>query len=70
MVGARAWRWARSARPAAVRRARVGFVDNELLPLDTPMGSLSTGPVLAAVAGLDLLLLGLPTVVRSPRATR
>ncbi|MEV4638725.1 DUF6297 family protein [Actinoplanes sp. NPDC049548] len=49
---------------AAVRKARTGFVDNSLLPLETPMGSLSTGPLLAAIAGVDVLLLGLPTVVQ------
>ncbi|GAA3339905.1 hypothetical protein GCM10020358_25400 [Amorphoplanes nipponensis] len=49
---------------ATMRRARVGFVDNGLMPLDTPMGSVSTGPLLNAVAGLDVLLLGLPTVVQ------
>jgi hypothetical protein len=49
---------------ATMRRARVGFVDNGLMPLDTPFGAVSTGPLLNAVAGLDLLLLGLPTVVQ------
>jgi hypothetical protein len=49
---------------AALRKARTGFVDNGLLPLDTPMGSISTGPVLNALAGIDMLLLGLPTVVQ------
>ncbi|MFI5494560.1 DUF6297 family protein [Actinoplanes sp. NPDC051859] len=49
---------------AAVRKGRTGFVDNSLTPLDTPMGSVATGPVLAAVAGLDVLLLGLPTIVQ------
>jgi len=49
---------------AAMRKARVGFVDNGMMPLDTPAGSISTGPVLNAVAGLDVLLLGLPTVVQ------
>ncbi|MFI7600929.1 DUF6297 family protein [Actinoplanes sp. NPDC049681] len=49
---------------AAVRKARTGFVDNSLLPLDTPMGSVSTGPLIAAFAGFDVLLLGLPTVVQ------
>ena len=48
---------------AAVRRARVGFVNNALLPLDTPMGTVSTGPALASLAGFDALLLGLPAVV-------
>jgi hypothetical protein len=49
---------------ATMRRARVGFVDNALVPLDTPMGSVSTGPLLNAVAGLDVLLLGLPSLVQ------
>ncbi|MEV6298481.1 DUF6297 family protein [Actinoplanes sp. NPDC051861] len=51
------------AATAAVRRARVGFVRNDLLPLDTPMGTVSTGPLVNAVAGPDLLLLGLPFVI-------
>jgi len=48
---------------AAVRRARVGFVDNGLLPLDTPMGTVSTGPALASVVGFDGLLFGLPALI-------
>ena len=48
---------------AAVHRARVGFVRNELLPLDTPMGTISTGPLVNAVMGPDMLLLGLPALV-------
>jgi hypothetical protein len=48
---------------AAVRRARVGFVRNELLPLDTPMGTVSTGPLVNAAIGPDALLLGLPALV-------
>ena len=48
---------------AAVRRARIGFVDNGLLPIDTPMGTVSTGPVLASVIGFDGLLFGVPAVV-------
>jgi len=52
---------------ATMRKARVGFVDNGLMPLDTPMGSMSTGPLVNAVAGLDVLLLGLPTVVQVAR---
>jgi hypothetical protein len=48
---------------AAVRRARVGFVDNGLLPLDTPMGTISTGPMLASVVGFDGLLFGLPALI-------
>jgi hypothetical protein len=49
---------------AAVRRARVGFVRNELLPLDTPMGTVSTGPLVNAAIGPDALLLGLPVLVQ------
>jgi uncharacterized protein DUF6297 len=49
---------------AAVRKARVGMVRNDLLPLDTPMGTLSPGPLLSSVVGLDALLLGLPSVVQ------
>ncbi|MCO8272091.1 DUF6297 family protein [Actinoplanes sp. TRM 88003] len=45
---------------AAVHRSRVGFVRNELLPLDTPMGTLSTGPLVNAIMGPDMLLLGIP----------
>ncbi|GAA0509212.1 hypothetical protein Ade02nite_62730 [Paractinoplanes deccanensis] len=48
---------------AAVHRARAGFVRNDLLPLDTPMGTLSTGPLVNAVIGPDMLLLGLPALV-------
>ncbi|MEU4241972.1 DUF6297 family protein [Actinoplanes sp. NPDC026619] len=48
---------------ATVRRARVGFVRNELLPLDTPMGTVSTGPLVNAAIGPDALLLGLPALV-------
>lgn len=49
---------------AAVRKGRVGMVRNDLLPLDTPMGTLSPGPLLSSVVGLDALLLGLPTLVQ------
>jgi Family of unknown function (DUF6297) len=49
---------------AAVRKARVGMVRNDLLPLDTPMGTLSPGPLLSLVVGLDALLLGLPGVIQ------
>jgi hypothetical protein len=49
---------------AAVRRARVGFVDNGLLPLDTPMGTIATGPTLSAVIGFDALILGVVVVVQ------
>ncbi|BAL92397.1 hypothetical protein AMIS_71770 [Actinoplanes missouriensis 431] len=48
---------------AAVRHARVGFVRNDLLPLDTPMGTVSTGPLVNSVAGPDLLILGLPALL-------
>ncbi|MEU4561252.1 DUF6297 family protein [Actinoplanes sp. NPDC023936] len=48
---------------AAVRHARVGFVRNDLLALDTPMGTVSTGPLVNSVAGPDLLILGLPAVL-------
>jgi len=54
---------------ATLRKARTGFVDNSLLPLDTPMGAFSTGPALSAVAGVDILLLGLPTVVQIAQGT-
>ncbi|WP_433827059.1 DUF6297 family protein [Actinoplanes sp. CA-015351] len=48
---------------AAIRKARTGFVRNDLLPLDTPMGTVSTGPLVNSIAGPDLLLLGLPTLL-------
>ncbi|WP_305783025.1 DUF6297 family protein [Symbioplanes lichenis] len=48
---------------AAVRKARAGFVDNGLMPFDTPMGSVSTGPLIAALAGVDMLVLGVPALV-------
>ncbi|WP_250027419.1 DUF6297 family protein [Paractinoplanes maris] len=54
---------------AAVHRARVGFVRNELLPLDTPMGTLSTGPLVNAVMGPDLLLLGIPAWIAIAQGT-
>ncbi|WP_433791924.1 DUF6297 family protein [Actinoplanes sp. CA-252034] len=49
---------------AAIRAARAGFVRNDLIPIDTPMGSVPTGPIVYAFAGLDLLILALPTVIR------
>jgi hypothetical protein len=50
---------------AAIRKARVGFVRNELLAFDTQMGvSISPGPLLNAAIGPDLLVLGLPTLVQ------
>jgi hypothetical protein len=53
-----------AAAAGAIRRARMGLVQNGLLPLDTPMGSLETGPVLGAVIGYDLLVIfGLPALV-------
>ncbi|GAA2508103.1 DUF6297 family protein [Winogradskya humida] len=48
---------------AAVRKARTGFVNNSILPFDTPMGSFSPGPLIASLAGVDVLLLGVPTIV-------
>jgi hypothetical protein len=48
---------------AAVSRARLGFVRNGLLPLETPFGTVATGPVLAAVGGFDMLVLAVPAVV-------
>jgi hypothetical protein len=49
---------------AAIRKARVGFVRNDLLAFDTQMGvSLSPGPLLKAVIGPDALLLGLPALI-------
>ena len=50
---------------AAIRKARVGFVRNELLAFDTQMGvSISPGPLLNAAIGPDLLLLGLPALIQ------
>ena len=50
---------------AAIRKARVGLVRNDLLAFDTQMGvSLSPGPMLKAVIGPDVLLLGLPTLLQ------
>lgn len=54
---------------AAVRRARGGFVRNDLLPLDTPMGTVSTGPLVYAFAGPDALILGIPTVIAIGQGT-
>ncbi|MFI1989502.1 DUF6297 family protein [Actinoplanes sp. NPDC020271] len=54
---------------AAVRRARAGFVRNDLLPLDTPMGTVSTGPLVYAFAGPDALILGIPTVIAIGQGT-
>ncbi|GIE27480.1 hypothetical protein Ait01nite_005250 [Actinoplanes italicus] len=48
---------------SAVRAARAGFVRNDLIPIDTPMGAVPTGPVVYAFAGVDLLILTLPTVI-------
>ncbi|MFB9234949.1 DUF6297 family protein [Plantactinospora siamensis] len=49
---------------AAVRRARVGNVRHDLMPIETPMGSLATGPLLWLLSGLDLLvLLGAPALL-------
>ncbi|MGX6605745.1 DUF6297 family protein [Micromonosporaceae bacterium Da 78-11] len=50
---------------AAMRRARAGFVRNDMLAMDTQSGvSIATGPLLSVVAGPDVLLLGLPTLVQ------
>jgi hypothetical protein len=50
---------------AAIRKARVGFVRNDLLAFDTQMGvSLSPGPLMNAAIGPDALLLGLPTLIQ------
>jgi hypothetical protein len=49
---------------AALRKARAGFVRNDTLPLDTPMGTLSPGPLITSLIGPDVLLLGLPTLVQ------
>lgn len=47
----------------AARRARMGLVQHGLLPVETPMGTVATGPVLAAIGGVDALLLGVPAVL-------
>jgi len=50
---------------AAVRKARVGFVRNDMLAFDTQMGvSISPGPLFKAIFGPDALLLGLPTLLQ------
>ncbi|BCY14666.1 DUF6297 family protein [Actinoplanes sp. L3-i22] len=54
---------------AAVRRARAGFVRNDMLPLDTPMGTVSTGPLVYAFAGPDALILGIPMVIAIGQGT-
>ena len=48
---------------AAIRAARTGFVRNDLLPFETPMGALPTGALVYAFAGVDLMILLLPTVL-------
>jgi hypothetical protein len=48
---------------SAVRAARAGFVRNDLIPIDTPMGSVPTGPIVYAFAGVDLLILALPMAI-------
>ncbi|MEU4687701.1 DUF6297 family protein [Actinoplanes sp. NPDC023714] len=52
-----------AAAAAAARHARTGFVRNDLLPLDTPMGTVSTGPLVNSLAGPDILLLALPALI-------
>jgi hypothetical protein len=50
---------------AAIRHARVGFVRNDMMSLDTQTGvSIPTGPLLSLIAGPDVLLLGLPTLIQ------
>jgi hypothetical protein len=49
---------------AAVRRGRVGMVRNDLLPLDTPMGTVSPGPFVNLTVGADVLLLAAPVLVQ------
>ncbi|WP_430790621.1 DUF6297 family protein [Actinoplanes sp. G11-F43] len=49
---------------AALRAARSGMVRNDLIPIDTPMGSIPTGPLLHAFAGFDLLILATPTIIQ------
>ncbi|HWS35760.1 MAG TPA: DUF6297 family protein [Actinoplanes sp.] len=51
----------------ALRAARAGMVRNDLIPFETPMGSLPTGPLLHAFAGIDLLILALPTIIQLSR---
>jgi hypothetical protein len=49
---------------AAIRKARVGFVRNDMMAFDTQMGvSLSPGPLIKLALGPDLLLLGLPALL-------
>jgi hypothetical protein len=51
---------------AAVRRARVGMVRNDMLAMDTQMGvSISPGPLLKAVIGPDALLLGAVALIQT-----
>jgi hypothetical protein len=51
---------------AAVRRARVGMVRNDMLAMDTQMGvSISPGPLLKAVFGPDALLLGAVALIQT-----
>ncbi|MFI5891936.1 hypothetical protein ACIA5D_17685 [Actinoplanes sp. NPDC051513] len=45
-------RWARWRRSGA----REGFVRNELLPLDTPMSTVSTAPLVNSLIGLPTLV--------------
>ncbi|ASW53166.1 DUF6297 family protein [Plantactinospora sp. KBS50] len=53
-----------AAAVAAIRRARIGQVRHDLMPIETPMGSLATGPLLWLLSGVDLLvLLGSPALL-------
>ncbi|GAA1632203.1 DUF6297 family protein [Actinoplanes couchii] len=49
---------------SALRAARSGMARNDLIPIDTPMGSLPTGPLLHAFSGIDMLILAVPTVIQ------
>jgi hypothetical protein len=50
---------------AAVRKARVGFVRNDLMAFDTQMGvSISPGPLFKGIFGPDALILGLPALLQ------
>ena len=45
----------------------MGFVRNELLPLDTPMGTVSTGPLVSAWSAPTRYCWACPPWSRSPR---
>lgn len=53
-----------AAAVGAVRRSRIGYVRHDLPALETPMGSIATGPVIWLLAGIDLLvLLSVPALI-------